>query len=67
MTRTTARTVANLVLGAAGAAAAYYVLKHPRLRRAALRALKTGLTNTIPGYLVKEATDAWRETGQRAA
>ncbi len=67
MTPSTSRTVANLLLGAAGAVAAYYVLKHPTLRRVTLRVLKIGLTTTIPGYLVKEATSAWRETGQRAA
>ncbi len=67
MTRATAHSITNLVLVAAGAVAGYYVLKNPTLRRLALRALKIGVTTTIPGYLLSEATSAWRETGQRAA
>jgi hypothetical protein len=67
MTRARSHTVANLLLGAAGAVAGYYVLKNPALRRAALRVLKIGLTTTVPGYLIKETTSAWRETGRRAA
>ncbi len=67
MTRATARTVANLLLGAAATVAGFYVLRNPRLRRAAVRALRIGLTTTIPGYLVHEAISAWHETGRRVA
>ncbi len=67
MTRSTAHLVANLVLATAGAVAGYYILRNRRLRRVALRALRIGLTTTIPGYLVGETASAWRKTGQRAA
>ena len=67
MTQANAHTVANLVLGVAAAVAGYFVLKNPSLRRAAWRVLKIGFTTTIPRYLLREATEAWRETGQRAA
>lgn len=62
-----AHVVANLVFGVAGAAAGYFVLKNPTLRRAAWRVLKISLTTAIPRYLLREATEAWRETGQRVA
>ncbi len=67
MTRSTAHTVANVLLGAAAAATGFYVLRNPRLRRAALRALSIGMKTTIPGYLLRETLEAWRETEQRAA
>ena len=67
MSPSNARIVSNVALTAVGVAAGYFVLKNPKLRRAAFRLLRIALTTTIPGYLVKEATDAWRETGRRAA
>ncbi len=67
MTEQNAQTVANVVVGVAGAIAGYFILRNPRLRGAAWRLLKIGLTTTIPGYLLKEATGAWRETESHAA
>ncbi len=67
MSPANARLVSNVFLTAVGIAAGYFILKNPRLRRAAFRVLRIGLTTTIPGYLVKEAAGAWRETGRRAA
>ncbi len=67
MTQQNAETVANVLIGAAGAVAGYFILRNPKLRRAAWRLLKIGLTTTIPGYLLKQATGAWRETERRAA
>jgi hypothetical protein len=67
MTQANAHAAANVLLGVAGAVAGYFVLRNPTLRRAAWRAVRIGLTTTIPGYLLREATGAWRETGQQAA
>ncbi len=67
MTRDTSRALANLLLAATGAVAGYLVLGKPAPRRVARRAVKVGLTTLIPGYLVQEMTNAWRETRQRAA
>ena len=65
-TSTTARTVANVVLFAAGAAAAYAVLSNPKGRRIAQRLLRTWLGASVPMYLLAEAGRAWVETGRRA-
>jgi hypothetical protein len=64
VTDANARTVANTLLWSAGAAAAYVVLTRPRLRRAALQALKLWLGATVPAYLLNEARVAWVESGQ---
>jgi hypothetical protein len=62
MTRASARTAANLVLAAAGAAAAYGVITTPPLRRAAGRAVRLWLGASIPAYLLEEAGRAWIES-----
>ncbi len=67
MTEHNARRVSNILLGVAGAVAAYFILKNPSSRRIAWRVLKVGLGTTVPGYLLKEAASAWEETGRRAA
>lgn len=64
MTRTTARSVANVVLATAGVAAAYVVFTTPPLRRVALRAARIWLGGVIPAYLLKETGRAWMESGQ---
>ena len=66
MTSTTARSIANVVLVAAGAAAAYAVLSNPRGRRIARRLLRTWLGASVPVYLLAEAGRAWVEAGRRA-
>ncbi|MBI3264383.1 MAG: hypothetical protein HYZ58_14715 [Acidobacteria bacterium] len=71
MDRSTARTVANIVLGAAGLGVAFVVLRRPPLGRAAGRLLRMGVTSGVPGFLAAEIQRAWaasanrRETGNR--
>jgi hypothetical protein len=67
MTRTAARTTANLVLGAAGVAAAYVIITTPPLRRLALRAARIWLGASIPVYLMEEAHRAWVESERVSA
>jgi len=66
MTREQARTVADVVLVAAGVAAAYVVLTNPRLRRLAIRGARVWLGASVPVYLVEATSRAWVESGQRA-
>jgi hypothetical protein len=66
MTNGQARTVANVVLVAAGVAAAYVVLKNPPLRRFALRGAELWLGASLPVYLVATTRRAWVESGSRA-
>ena len=66
MTSTTARTIANVVLVSAGAAAAYVVLSDPRGRRIARRLLRVWLGASVPMYLLAETGRAWVEAGRRA-
>jgi hypothetical protein len=65
-TSTTARSFANVVLVAAGAAAAYVVLSNPRGRRIARRLVRMWLGASVPVYLLAEAGRAWVEAGRRA-
>jgi hypothetical protein len=64
MTEAAARTTANLVLAAAGVAAAYVVFTTPPLRRFAARAVRMWLGASVPVYLMGEARRAWIESGQ---
>jgi hypothetical protein len=63
MTRGAAHTTANVVLAAAGFAAAYVVLTTPPLRRLALRAARVWLGASVPVYLIGETRRAWIESG----
>jgi len=63
MTRGAARTTANVVLAAAGLAAAYVVVTTPPLRRLALRAARVWLGASIPAYLIGETRRAWMASG----
>lgn len=65
-TTDTARTIANVVLVTAGAAAAYAVLSNPKGRRLARRLLRMWLGASVPMYLLAEAGRAWVEAGRRA-
>lgn len=65
MTKTQARTVANVVLASAGLAAAYLVLTTPPLRRLALRTTRLWLGTSLPIFLLTEARQAWVESGHR--
>ena len=64
MTSATARTIANVVILSAGAAAAYVVLTTPPLRRLALRASQTWLGASIPIFLANEVRKAWVESAR---
>lgn len=66
MNQDNARNLSSILLGVAGAVAAYFIIRNPTSRQAAWRVLKVGLGTTIPGLLLKEATDAWHETGRAA-
>jgi hypothetical protein len=64
VTPATARLVANGILAAAAVAAGVFILRTPRLRRAAWILARTAVTTTLPAYLVREVRDAWEETGR---
>lgn len=66
MTSTTARTTANVVLAAAGVAAAYVILTTPPLRRLAFQGLRLWLGASVPAYLLHQVREAWVESGQPA-
>jgi hypothetical protein len=66
MTRTTARTVANVVLASAGVAAAFVVITNPPLRRLAVGATRLWLGASVPAYLLDQTKRAWMESGQAA-
>jgi hypothetical protein len=65
VTSANARTVANVILAAAGVAAAYVVITTPPLRRLALRAARLWLGASVP-YLVDQTRRAWVESGRTA-
>jgi hypothetical protein len=62
MTDSTSEKVANIVIGAALAGAAYYVIRTPSLRRLAWRLVVTGLTVTAPTWFRQEIGQAWAES-----
>jgi hypothetical protein len=64
VTSATARTVANVLVLTAGAAAAYVVLTTPPLRRLAFRASKIWLGASLPVFLLKEVGKAWAESSR---
>ena len=65
MTEESARTIANVVVGAAAVGAAIYVAKTPPLRRVAWRVAVMALTGTLPVWFRGELQRAWAESGQR--
>jgi len=66
MTHDQARTAANAILVAAGVAAAYVVLRNPRLRRLAFRGASVWLGASLPVYLLEATSRAWVESGRAA-
>jgi hypothetical protein len=60
----TARTVANVVVGAAALGAAVLILRTPALRRLAFGLARTALTVSIPAWLSHEVQTAWSESGR---
>jgi hypothetical protein len=65
VTSSTARTIANGLLVAAGAAAAYAVLTKPPLRRFWVRAARVWLGASVPVYLANELRHAWVQSHER--
>ena len=64
MREETARTVANVVVGAAAIGAAVVVLRVPALRRLAFGLARTAVMTAIPAWLMRETTRAWDETSK---
>ena len=62
-----ARTLANVIVGAAALGAAVIVLRTPALRRLAFGLARTAVTVTIPVWLSREVREAWDEAGRRGA
>jgi hypothetical protein len=65
VTSSTARTIANGLLVAAGAAAAYAVLTKPALRRVLVHAARVWLGASVPVYLANELRQAWVQSHER--
>jgi hypothetical protein len=64
MTEGNARTVANVLVGVAGVAAAYVVLTTPSLRRLAVRTARVWLGGSVPIYLLTQVGRAWVESSR---
>jgi hypothetical protein len=65
MTNDRAEQVANVLLIAAAAGVAVYVVRTPPLRRLAWRLAVTALTGTLPAWIGREVEHAWTESGHR--
>jgi hypothetical protein len=61
----TARTIANVVVGAAVLGAAVVVLRTPTLRRLAFGLARTAIVTGIPAWLAREVKDAWQASESR--
>jgi hypothetical protein len=61
----TARTVANIVLGAAAIGAAVVVLRVPALRRLAFGLTRTAITTAIPAWIANEVRTSWADSARR--
>jgi hypothetical protein len=64
MTEESARTVANVILGAAAVGAAYMIASKPPLRRLAWRLAVTAVTGMLPAWFANEVRQAWIESGR---
>ncbi len=62
----TARTIANVVVGAAALGAVVLILRTPTLRRLAFGLARTALTVTLPAWLSHEVQTAWSDSGSGA-
>lgn len=62
MTEAQAEKAANVLMGIAAAAAAYYILKSPPLRRSVWQLAKTAVASTGPAWLLMEARRGWEES-----
>jgi hypothetical protein len=64
MTDDQARRIANVVIGAAAAGAAIYVLRTPPLRRLAWRLAVTAVTGPVAAWFMAELRTAWEESAR---
>jgi hypothetical protein len=60
VTDETARTIANVVVGAAVLGAAVVILRTPTLRRLAFGLARTAIVTGIPAWLTREVKQAWQ-------
>lgn len=65
MTEETARTVANVMIGAAALGAAVVIWRVPTLRRLAFGLARTAITVTIPVWLSREVDEAWASSASQ--
>ena len=63
----TARTVANVVVGAAALGAAVVILRTPRLRRLAFGLARTVMVSGLPAWLAREVREAWTASDSRVS
>ena len=66
MTEEHANRIANIVVGAAALAAAYFVLRKPSLRRMATGLAASAALGTAPQWLGREVQRAW-DASRRSA
>jgi hypothetical protein len=62
MREETARTVANVIIGAAALGAAVVILRVPTLRRLAFGLARTAIVTGIPAWITHETRRAWAES-----
>jgi hypothetical protein len=66
MTEDRAETIATVLIGAAVAGAAFYILKTPALRRLAWQSIRTLVFTNGPVWLAAEAKRAWNDSARPA-
>lgn len=66
MREETARTIANVVVGAAVLGAAVVILRTPPLRRLAFGLARTAIVTGIPAWLTREVKEAWQASERRS-
>jgi hypothetical protein len=64
MTRSSARSVANVILISAGIAAAYVVITRPPLRRLAVNGFRWWLGASVPVYMASQVKQAWVQSAR---
>lgn len=67
MTRPTAETVADVLIGAALLGAAIVVIRTPVLRRLAWGLAATAITTSAPAWIGREVRDAWERSAPAAS
>ena len=63
MREETARTIANVVVGAVVVAAAVVIVRTPTLRRLAFGLARPAIVTGIPAWLAREVKEAWQASG----